>query len=290
MGSLALFDTFFRGKALEHLQTLIDLALREDGEDLTSQALFPPGTTLTANIRAKQRTLVAGLPLLPHILESIQGHAHAELLVPEGELVENNSEVARIHGQASTILQAERIILNFISRLAGIANLTRSYADRIQGTGVKLLDTRKTTPGMRYPEKYAVLLGGGCNHRMNLEEMLMLKDNHIDQVGSIQTAVRVLRNHYRPCPPIEVECRSLRDVREAVGARADRIMLDNMDLSQMAEAISYTLKARLEVEVSGGVTLENISRIAALGPTYVSVGALTHSAVGADFSMGIQKS
>ncbi len=281
------FNTFFQGKAFNYLTALIDLALEEDGRDLTSEALFSPDDRLRAVITAKQHTLVAGLPLFSLILERIPGSVDVELLVKEGASAAPDTRVARFEGQAIKVLKAERIMLNFLSRLSGIANLTRAFVQKLEGTNVTLLDTRKTTPGLRYPEKYAVLIGGGKNHRLDLETMLMLKDNHIDRAGSIKSAVKCLRKSYKACPPIEVECRSLDDVRETVQAQADRIMLDNMDSSTISRALKIIHAAGLESEVSGGINLENIAAIASLGPTYISAGALTHSAVAADFSMSI---
>jgi len=165
-----------------------------------------------------------------------------------------------------------------------VATATASYAQKLSGTRTRLLDTRKTLPGLRYPEKYAVRVGGGCNHRMNLSEMLMLKDNHIDRAGSITQAVGLLRVAYDRCPPIEVECRTLAEVREAAGLGVERIMLDNMDLKTMAEALRM-VPPTTETEVSGGVNMESIESIARLGPDFISVGALTHSAPALDLSM-----
>lgn len=280
------FQTFFQGRALSFLQRLIDLSLDEDGEDLTSKALFSQYDMLTARIKAKQDTLVVGLPVIPLILERWPGLVQERPAVREGAFVPEGTYVCQLDGQARAILKAERVILNFLGRLSGIANLTRSFCDRIQGTGVVLLDTRKTTPGLRYPEKYAVAMGGGRNHRLDLAELLMLKDNHVDRAGGIGPAVAALRRTYDPCPPIEVECRTLEEVRQAVALSVARIMLDNMDEAQMAEAL-VMIPEHIESEISGGVSLESIARLAALGPTCISAGALTHSAVSADFSMSI---
>ena len=288
-----LFREYFEGEGLEHLGTAISLALEEDGPDLTAEGIFPPATAIRARIVAKEDTLVAGLPLIPLILSiyAAQGGEQAlwQPCVAEGSTVPSGTEVARIHGPAATVLKVERVILNFVTHLSGIANLTRLYVDRLEGTGVRLLDTRKTLPGLRWPEKYAVRVGGGHNHRRNLGEMLMLKDNHIDAAGSITTAVRTLREKYCPCPPIEVECRNCEEVREAVLAAADRIMLDNMDVAGLAAALPL-IPAQSEAEISGGVTLENIRDLALAGTRradFISVGRLTHSAPAADFSMRI---
>jgi nicotinate-nucleotide pyrophosphorylase (carboxylating) len=174
--------------------------------------------------------------------------------------------------------------MNFICHLSGVANATHSFVQAVEGTGVRVLDTRKTTPGQRYLEKYAVRMGGGHNHRANLEDMLMLKDNHIDQAGSITEAVRRVREAYSPCPPLEVECRTIEDVREAVALAPERIMLDNMPPETAAEALKL-IPPHIESEISGNVTLATIGRLAELRPTCISAGAITHSAPVADFSM-----
>lgn len=280
------FHSFFQGRALSFLQRVIDLALEEDGEDLTSNALFPENALLTARIKAKQDTMVVGLPLIPMILARWPVITRQEYPVAEGVFAAESTYVASLEGSARALLKAERVILNFLARLSGIANLTRQFCSRLQGTGVVLLDTRKTAPGLRYPEKYAVLMGGGQNHRLDLARMLMLKDNHIDRAGGIEPAVQALRRAYAPCPPIEVECRTLDEVRRAVAAGVRRIMLDNMDEARMAQALAM-IPQGIESEISGGVSLDSIPQLAELRPTFISAGALTHSAVAADFSMSI---
>lgn len=275
-----------------HLLSILELSLAEDGPDLTTEGVFGPGDRLQAIIVAKEQTIIAGLPVIPLVMDLCAAHPEElsytwQSLAKEGEEVAKGSIVARISGPARQVLRAERVILNFVSHLCGIANLTRRYAEKLEGTGVRLLDTRKTMPGLRYPDKYAVLCGGGHNHRRNLAEMLMLKDNHIDAAGSITRAVARLRETYSPCPPIEVECRTLDHVREAVAAGADRIMMDNMGAPLLGQALEL-VPAHIEAEVSGGVTLETIRGIALTGPRhpdFISVGRLTHSAVAADFSM-----
>ncbi len=280
------FHSFFQGRALSFLQRVIDLALEEDGEDLTSNALFPENAVLTARIKAKQDTIVVGLPLIPMILARWPASVRQEYPVAEGACVGKNTYVVFLNGSARTVLKAERVILNFLARLSGIANLTRQFCTRLAGTGVVLLDTRKTTPGLRYPEKYAVLMAGGRNHRLDLTRMLMLKDNHIDRAGGVEPAVQALRRAYAPCPPIEVECRTLDEVRQAVAAGVQRIMLDNMDEARVAQALAM-IPQGIESEISGGVSLDSVAQLAKLRPTFISAGALTHSAVAADFSMSI---
>ncbi|MFW5730867.1 MAG: carboxylating nicotinate-nucleotide diphosphorylase [Desulfonatronovibrionaceae bacterium] len=281
------FDSFFQGRAFEFLRRLIDLSLEEDGTDLTSNAAFPEHSSARAVVTAKEDCVVAGLPIAACILDRIPGQCSLSLLAGEGEHAAPGSRLMSISGQTRKILKAERIILNFLARLSGIATLTRSFCSKLEGTGVTLLDTRKTTPGHRYPEKYAVLVGGAMNHRLNLEQMLMLKDNHIDGLGSITAAVRALRAAYVPCPPIEVECRNTDHVREAVSAGVDWIMLDNMSIPEIEKALQI-IPQKISSEVSGGITLDNIEGFAALKPDYISTGAITHSAPGIDLSMRIE--
>ena len=275
------WSTFFSDEGRRYLRRSIELALDEDGPDLTAQGLFAADAPMRAVIRAKEDTHVVGLPVIHEVFEVMGADPHVEMLVAEASTVPAMTEVVRMEGPAA------RVILNFITHLSGIANLTARYVRELEGTGVRLLDTRKTTPCLRWPEKYAVQAGGGCNHRKNLVEMLMLKDNHIDAAGSITRAVARLRETYSPCPPIEVECRTLDHVREAVAAGADRIMMDNMGAPLLGQALEL-VPAHIEAEVSGGVTLETIRGIALTGPRhhdFISVGRLTHSAVAADFSM-----
>lgn len=272
--------------AQKHVQQLIIIALEEDGPDATSQALFLPQDTLTASITAKADVVMAGLPLLEMILDATGAPYRLTLLVRDGERASSGTELARIHGQAQSILKAERVLLNFLCHLCGVATLTRAFVDAVAGTGVRILDTRKTTPGMRFLEKYAVRMGGGTNHRMGLHDMLMLKDNHIDRAGSITAAAKALRAAYGHSLPLEIECRTLAHVEEALAVGPERIMLDNMDLATLKQALDR-IAGHVETEVSGNVTLATVRTIADLGPTYISVGALTHSAPTADLSLHI---
>jgi nicotinate-nucleotide pyrophosphorylase (carboxylating) len=290
-----LFTDFFAAGGRAFLDAVLDLALAEDGADLTSQGIFPRTARVHALITAKETSLVAGLPLIPLIMERCELPPAAwqwRALAAEGALASPGSDVVHMEGSAIGLLKAERVILNFLSRLSGIANLTRRYVKELEGTGTKLLDTRKTMPGLRWPDKYAVLVGGGHNHRRNLSEMLMLKDNHIDAAGSIREAVAMLRGAYgADCPPIEVECRDLAELREALDSGVERVMLDNMDIPALAAALPL-IPSRVEAEVSGGVTLENIRALALASPRrpdFISVGRITHSAPAADFSMRISK-
>lgn len=279
------FDAFFQAEARLFLLATVRVALSEDGRDLTSQALFADSDLAVAHIVAKQDAVVAGLPLIPLILEFAGCEFQHLLNVDEGDRVSPGTMIAAIQGPAAHLLRAERVILNYLCHLSGIATLTAQYVAALKGMRTTLLDTRKTLPGLRYPEKYAVLVGGAKNHRMNLSEMLMIKDNHADRAGGIAPAVEKLRAAYGDdCPPIEAECRTIAEVDEAVACRVSRIMLDNMDLEQMKAALSR-VPSGIETEVSGGVSLENIAAIGAIGPDFVSVGRITHSAPAADLSM-----
>ena len=239
---------------------------------------------------AKEATVVAGLPFVERVLDQCTAitdpnmQYSAAYHVSEGDFAEQGKTLFTLTGSAVLLLKAERVILNFMTHLSGIATLTRRYVQALEGTRTQLLDTRKTLPGLRYPEKYAVLVGGGKNHRLHLGDMLMLKDNHIDRSGSITKAVASLRSAYAPCPPIEVECRNLTDVQEAVACKVERIMLDNMTPEAMSQALKH-IPEEIETEASGGVSLETIREIGLIGPDFVSVGRLTHSAPSADLSM-----
>lgn len=283
-----MFTRFFTSQRLPLLHVLVDLALEEDGQDLTSEALFSFSDMLEAVIVAKEETLVVGLPLIAIVLERMGCSSHKiMLLVNDGARVACGQTVAKISGPAPVLLKAERVIMNFIGHLSGVANLTDRFVRAVAGTGVRVLDTRKTTPGMRYLEKYAVRLGGGYNHRLNLEEMLMLKDNHLDQAGSIAQAAAAVDRTFAVRPPLEIECRTLDHVREAIAQNPQRIMLDNMDQHTIKKALEL-IPGHIESEVSGNVTLETILPLAQLGPTFISTGAITHSAPVADFSMCLQ--
>ena len=278
------FDDFFQAEARMFLLATIRIALAEDGSDLTSMGLFNENDMTQAMIVAKQDTVVAGLPIIPMVLEFGGDQCQAHLNVDDGDTVSDGTMVAALQGPTIHLLKAERVIMNFLCHLSGIANTTAEYVKALEGTKTRLLDTRKTLPGLRFPEKYAVLAGGGNNHRLTLSDMLMLKDNHIDRAGSISQAVDALYNAHSPCPPIEVECRTLEEVEEACKCNIKRIMLDNMD----AETIKTALDAipdSIETEISGNITLDNIREVAELGPDFISVGRLTHSAPSSDFSM-----
>ena len=283
-----LFDEFFRAEARMFLLAAIRIALSEDGPDLTSEGIFSPSDLARAEVVARQETLVAGLPIIPLVLEFGGADCAADLDATDGDRVRAGDAVAQLAGPVAQLLRCERVILNFLCHLSGIAELTSRYVAALAGSRTRLLDTRKTLHGLRYPEKYAVRVGGGFNHRLNLAELLLVKDNHIDRAGSITAAVERLRQarHGKRRLPVEVECRSATEVKEAVAAGVDRIMLDNMDLATMRASLAL-IPAGIESEVSCGVSLSNIAEIGRLGPDFVSVGRITHSAPASDFSLDI---
>ncbi len=270
----------------KEIDAVVAVALREDMPhgDVTSDNVIPPGSVSEAVVQAKQKGVVAGLPVARRVFETLDPEAAFTAHLQDGEAVAPGSRLASVRGNTVSLLKGERTALNFLQRLSGIATLTSSYVAALQGTGTLLLDTRKTTPGLRVMEKYAVKMGGGRNHRLNLSDMVMLKDNHIQLVGSITEAVNRARTKVSPEMKIEVETTNLDEVREAVESGADMIMLDNMTLDAMKEVVNW-VRGRVPLEVSGNVDLERIREIAELGVDYISVGRLTHSYNSLDISM-----
>lgn len=265
------------------LRDRIRLALREDlgaDGDITSAAVFPAGTKGRAVVVAKEHGIFAGRTPFAMCFEE------AGLLditvIRNGTKVSPGDEIARIKGNVRGILAAERTALNFIQRLSGIATLTAAFV-RAAGGRLRVYDTRKTTPLWRDMEKMAVFFGGGRNHRMGLHDMVMLKDTHADGAGSLAEALRRV-SHLRGDVPIAAEARNLDEVRQAIGGGADLLMLDNMAPEELREALALA-RGRVETEITGGVTLENMAEVAALGVDRVSIGALTHSAPSLDFSL-----
>ena len=268
---------------------LIELAIAEDigPGDATSEAVLPTTLVLCGRIIAKRAGVIAGLPVAEAVFRRVDPALRLSSHVRDGDSVTPGDIVAEVNGPGRRMLASERLALNFLQHLSGIATLTRAFVDAVDGTKAIVLDTRKTHPGYRVLEKYAVRMGGGHNHRMSLHDMLLVKDNHIEAAGSITTAVEQARS-FHPDLPIEVEVKNLDELREAVRLNVDRIMLDNMDLDQMQEAVRLT-GGRVDLEASGGVDLERVAAIAATGVDYISIGALTHSAPALDLSMLVSK-
>ena len=270
------------------IERLIRDALDEDigAGDLATMATISAESRGTGLFRAKKDGVVAGLVLLDRIFYFIDHRVEVRLRTKDGAEVKEGTVVAEAVGPVRALLLAERTALNFLQRLSGNATLTRRYVEAVKDFSCKVLDTRKTTPGLRTLEKYAVRMGGGMNHRIGLYDAALVKDNHIEATGSIAEAVKAVRRHAPFMAKVEVEASSLKQVQEAIDAGADVIMLDNMTLAQMTEAVKLVNK-RAGVEASGGITLENIRQVAATGVDYISSGALTHSAPVVDFNMKI---
>ena len=269
---------------------LIDLALREDlGEagDLTSKATLSDHVRLRGRIVAKADGVIAGLPLVRLVYQQLGDGVDVRLICGDGEHVTPGTLVCEVEGKGQSVLTGERVALNFLQRLSGIASLTAQFVGAVSGTKAVILDTRKTTPGWRLLEKYAVKQGGGQNHRIGLYDMVMIKDNHIDGAGSITAAVQAVRD-YQPAAdvPIEVEVRTLDELREVLPLKVDRVLLDNMTDDEMREAVTIT-NGYVKLEASGNMNLQRVAKVAATGVDYISVGALTHSAPALDLSMKI---
>lgn len=264
----------------------IRLALEEDisSEDVTTNAVMPEYKKGDVQLICKQDGIIAGLQIFARVFTLLDPKTEVEFRVKDGDAVTKGQLLAVVTGDVRVLLSGERTALNYLQRLSGIATYTHSVAQLLEGTKTTLLDTRKTTPGMRIFEKYAVRIGGGCNHRYNLSDGVLLKDNHIDAAGGVKEAVAAARAYAPFVRKIEVETENLDMVREAVDAGADIIMLDNMTPEEMEEAIRI-IDGRAKTECSGNITKENIKTITALGVDYVSSGALTHSAPILDLSL-----
>ena len=268
---------------------LIDLALAEDvgTGDHTSEALVPAGARARGRVRAKEPLVVCGIPLAERIFGRLAerlGAVTVTAQVAEGELVPAGRVLALVEGAARTLLAGERLVLNFLQHLAGIATLTRACVERTAGTGLLIRDTRKTMPGMRLLAKYAVRVGGGENHRLALDDALLIKDNHLALAGGdVAEAVRRARAAF-PDLPLEVECRTLAQVEAALDARPDLILLDNMSRADLAGAVRLA-GGLVRLEASGGIELEDLDAVSATGVDFVAMGALTHSAPAMDINL-----
>jgi nicotinate-nucleotide pyrophosphorylase (carboxylating) len=270
------------------------LALTEDlgRGDITTRALFPKAVPAEAVITAKQAGVVAGLPVARAVFQQVDRRLKFRALVNEGERIKSGTVLAAIRGDGRSILTGERVALNFLQRLSGIATLTAQFVDAAKGAKVAILDTRKTTPGLRLLEKYAVRTGGGRNHRFGLYDAILIKDNHLALHGSLADAVRRAKDraprrpHRQHRMAVEVEAATLAEVEAAVRAGADAILLDNMSLDQLRKAVRLS-GGRAFLEASGGVTLANVRDVAATGVDAISIGALTHSAPALDLSLEV---
>ncbi|HPA84296.1 MAG TPA: carboxylating nicotinate-nucleotide diphosphorylase [Deltaproteobacteria bacterium] len=269
------------------IESIIDLALAEDGEDITSNAIFGPGEDIRAVFTAKAPGVLAGTDIARLVFIRVNPIIQCSFRIHDGDQVKTGDIIGSVSGPAADVLKGERVALNFMQRMSGIATRTAEYVSRMQGTKARVLDTRKTAPGHRVLDKYAVRAGGGTNHRMGLWDMALVKDNHIDREGSLSSAVAKIR---RRCPgvSVEVEARSLQDVRELLEIGVDRIMLDNFSLQDLREAVDL-VGGRVPLEASGGITLDTARDVALTGVDYVSVGDITHSVKALDISLTFER-
>ena len=264
----------------------IQLALQEDisSEDVTTNSIIKDAVMGQVDLICKQDGMIAGLDVFQRTFELLDDDVEFEMHCQDGDFVKNGQLLATVKADIRTLLSGERVALNYLQRMSGIATYTHEVAKLLEGSHTKLLDTRKTTPNMRIFEKYAVKVGGGYNHRYNLSDGILLKDNHIGAAGSVSRAVAMAKDYAPFVRKVEIEVETMDMVKEAVEAGADIIMLDNMTKEQMKEAVNW-INGRAEVECSGNVTLENIQALTDIGVDYISSGALTHSAPILDLSL-----
>ncbi len=278
-------DEEFRRACLEAARRALDEDLRSTG-DITSRALFTEDERCTGVFTLKENGVVVGLPLARAVFKLLLEEVEFTPRVPEGQAAAAGSVLAVVKGPVIPILEGERTALNFLQRLSGIATLTAQYV-RVAGRyGVRIKDTRKTTPGLRLLEKYAVRVGGGLNHRMGLFDAILIKDNHVRAAGGAGNAVRAVRSEVGPELPIEVEVEDLAGLAEAIEAGADTVMLDNMSVAEMTKAVELAA-GRVKLEASGGIDLSTLEEIAATGVDFISAGALTHSCRALDISLDL---
>ncbi|MEE8620217.1 MAG: carboxylating nicotinate-nucleotide diphosphorylase [Dehalococcoidia bacterium] len=276
------------------IEEIIDDALAEDlGKgDVTTEVLMPPGDLQgTGFITVKEEGILAGAGVAKQVFHRVDPELKVEFLLKDGARVKSGTKVARVSGNIASILKAERVALNFLQRLSGIASDTSRYVERVEGSPVRIMDTRKTTPGLRLLEKYAVTVGGGKNHRMNLGDGILIKDNHLATLRSqglnIREIVAKARQNAPHRLPVEIEVRIASEALEAVEAGVDIIMLDNMNLEEMRKAVE-SIHGRALIEASGGITLDNVRAVAETGVNSISIGALTHSARALDINLELE--
>ncbi|MFK7839817.1 MAG: carboxylating nicotinate-nucleotide diphosphorylase [Bdellovibrionales bacterium] len=272
------------------VEPIIRNALLEDlghGNDVTSENIIPPEATATAVMRARERGVIAGTRIAEMVFEMVDPSLTIHRYVTSGEHVLKNKEILSVQGSAQSILAGERVALNFITHLSGIASLTARYVDAIKESNAKICCTRKTLPGLRSLQKYAVLAGGGANHRFGLDDAILIKDNHIAIAGGIHAALDNAQNHSGHMMKIEIEVDTLDQLDDVLKhGGADVVMLDNMDAPTLKKAVK-AIDGALTTEASGGITLENVSEIGRTGVDFISIGALTHSAIGLDIGLDI---
>jgi len=272
-------------------QTLVRLALNEDVRtgDVTSLWTLPAQQTQTATLIAKESGVIAGLPIIPIVFEELKENAQINLNIEDGANVKAGDKIATITGETKTLLCGERVMLNFLQQLCGVATITNKFAQILAGTKTKVLDTRKTIPGFRTLQKYAVLVGGGSNHRMGLWDMVLVKDNHIAAAGGVLEAWEAVKKQNARNLKVEIEVENLEQLKSLLNLGVNRIMLDNMDNQTMREAVRIAKESGdpVELEASGNMSFERVKEIANIGLDFISVGALTHSVKSLDISMRI---
>jgi nicotinate-nucleotide pyrophosphorylase (carboxylating) len=277
---------------LRSYQELLRRFLEEDlgGGDLTTEATISPSQAAVGRFVAKAPLVLAGIEIALEVIRLLDSDLGAEARYRDGDFLQPGDEPAIVRGQARALLSGERVALNLLQRLSGIATLTRKYVEAIQGTKAKILDTRKTTPGLREFEKYAVAAGGGSNHRFNLNDAILIKENHIHLAGGVRQAIARAQAARKNARFVEVEVTSLEELEEALPERPDVILLDNMtpECVEKAVAMARQRSAKVLLEASGGITLENVRQYAEAGVDWISVGALTHSSAAADLSLEIE--
>ncbi|ACK42034.1 MULTISPECIES: carboxylating nicotinate-nucleotide diphosphorylase [Dictyoglomus] len=269
-----------------HLRKIVEEALKEDigFGDITTESTIPEDMISRAVIIAKEEGILAGLPVAEEVFKLLDSKIEFKEFKKDGDEIKKGDVILEIKGKTKTILMGERTALNFLQRLSGIATYTKKCVDVVKPYGVKILDTRKTTPTLRIFEKYAVKIGGGENHRFGLYDMVLIKDNHIRAVGSIKEAIERVRERVSHVYKIEVEVTNLEELKEALESKADIVLLDNMDYDTLKEAVSIA-KGKVMIEVSGNISLEDLEKIARLGVNFISIGKLTHSYKSLDLSL-----
>jgi nicotinate-nucleotide pyrophosphorylase (carboxylating) len=272
----------------QNLDPIIAAGLEEDVKDgdITTNLLIPAKSRKKAVLIAKAQGIIAGLPVVEAVFKKLDPMIEFQTNINDGEKVTPGQQICCITGSFRALLTGERLALNFLQRMSGIATETAQYVEAVKAFGTKILDTRKTVPGLRLLDKYAVEAGGGTNHRIGLYDMVMIKDNHISVAGSISKAVEAIKPNIPPGMKIEVETTNIDEVSQAIHAGADIIMLDNMDNETMKKAVAM-IGGRAKVEASGNMTLERVREVAATGVDYISIGALTHSVKALDISQKI---
>lgn len=284
------FEPLTEALAPDTIDAIITKALAEDvgAGDITSESVIPATMTCRGKIVCKEEGVVAGMSVTQRVFELVDERIQFDVKVKDGDKVQEDQVVARLYGPARGILKGERVALNFLQHLSGIATMTSRFVKAVDGTKTKILDTRKTTPGLRSLEKYATRMGGAVNHRMGLWDAVLIKDTHLALVGSIGSALRSARKTCSDDMEINVEVSNLQELEQALSEHATRILLDNFSCGQVRDAMQI-IRGRALVEVSGGVQANNARAYALAGADFISVGALTHSAKALDFSMKVTR-